>query len=108
MNNNEFDMEESQRRLMELMVSRTLKKHGISKGKFNLSEEERDKLRSTIELLQKQSAALMGNRNTITEADVNPGTNMYNVRDTESDESLEQEAFSELNLAQRRKNRRLE
>lgn len=83
MDNNQYDMEESQRRLMELMVSRTLKKHGISKGKFNLSEEEREKLKSTIELLQKQSAALLGNRNTITESDVNPRTNLYDVKNDE-------------------------
>lgn len=33
MGNNDFNLDESQKRLMELLVSRTLRKHGFKKEK---------------------------------------------------------------------------
>jgi spore coat protein W len=108
--NHEFDMEESHRRLMELMVSRTLKKHGIKSGKSNLSDNEKEKLKSTIQFLQKQSSELLGKSNTITEDDVNQTTKMYEGEETESNDATGSESYSKVNSAKRkrRKNRRID
>ncbi|RFU66735.1 hypothetical protein D0466_01090 [Peribacillus glennii] len=104
------DMEETQKKMMELLVSRTLRKHGVKKGKANLTEEEKEHLRSTIELLRKQVNEFTGKTN-VTEHDVNPHTNVYedNRTEPEIEPEIEQPKAPRINrLAQRRKNRRLE
>lgn len=75
--NNDFNLEESQKRLMELLVSRTLKKHGINKGEHHLSDKEKQNLKETIQHLQKQSELLINKEKNITEHDVHPATNTY-------------------------------
>lgn len=75
--NNDFNLEESQKRLMELLVSRTLKKYGAGKGAHNLSDKEKNNLKETIKHLQKQTELLMNKEKNITERDVDPLTNTY-------------------------------
>ncbi|MDQ0217458.1 hypothetical protein ELQ35_07025 [Peribacillus cavernae] len=110
MSDKHFDMEESQRKLMELLVSRTLRKHGVKNGKTSdLSDKEKNNLKSTIDFLQKQSEEFFGKTNKITEDDVNPLTNVYEGNDDELVESPEKTThINKLNLAIKRKNRRLE
>ena len=79
MSNNEFNMDESQKRLMELLVSRTLRKHGVKKDKVDLSDKERSHLKETIQFLQKQSEMLINQEKSITENDVNPVTNSHHT-----------------------------
>ena len=78
--NQDFNLEESQKRLMELLVSRTLKKHGVNKGENCLSEKEKQNLKETIQLLQQQSELLLNAEKKITESDVDPVTNTYVVK----------------------------
>lgn len=78
--NQDFNLEESQKRLMELLVSRTLKKHGVNTGENKLSEKEKQNLRETIQHLQKQSELLLNAEKHITERDVDPVTNTYVVK----------------------------
>lgn len=106
MDNQGFDMEETQKRMMELLVSRTLRKHGVKKGKADLSENEKEQLKSTIELLRKQVNQFTG-KTTVTEDDVNPITNVYEEEKTEPEAELPKPPRIN-RLAQRRKNRRLE
>ncbi|AXN40229.1 hypothetical protein ACFWDG_15935 [Peribacillus sp. NPDC060186] len=80
MSNNEFNLEESQKRLMELLVSRTLRKNGFKKEKVDLSEKERNNLKETIRYLQEQSQILINQEKKITENDVNPVTNSYQTK----------------------------
>ncbi|PEJ36829.1 hypothetical protein CN689_03010 [Peribacillus butanolivorans] len=80
MSNNEFNLEESQKRLMELLVSRTLRKNGFNKEKVDLSEKERNNLKETIRYLQEQSQILINQEKKITENDVNPVTNSYQTK----------------------------
>lgn len=75
--NQDFNLEESQKRLMELLVSRTLKKHGVNKGENKLSDKEKQNLRETIQHLQKQSELLINAEKQVTERDVDPVTNTY-------------------------------
>ena len=77
MDNNGFNMEESQKRLMELLVSRTMKKHGVRKDKVELTEKEKSHLKETIRYLQEQTQLLMEKENHVTEHDVDPATNSY-------------------------------
>jgi spore coat protein W len=81
--NQDFNLEESQKRLMELLVSRTLKKYGVNKGAIGLSEKEKQNLRETVELLKKQSELLINQEKHITESDVDPVTNTYSVQHEE-------------------------
>ncbi|PLT33905.1 hypothetical protein [Bacillus sp. V5-8f] len=102
------EMEEAQKRMMELLVSRTLRKHGVQKGKANLTEAEKENLRNTIELLRKQVNAFTGKTN-VTEHDVNPETNVYEEDKTQPEQEEAPPKAPRINrLAQRRKNRRLE
>ena len=78
--NQDFNLEESQKRLMELLVSRTLKKHGVNKGENSLSEKEKQNLKETIQLLQQQSELLINAEKKITESDVDPVTNTYVIK----------------------------
>ena len=71
--NQDFNLEESQKRLMELLVSRTLKKHGVNKGDNSLCEKEKQNLKETIQLLQQQSELLLNAEKHVTERDVDPG-----------------------------------
>ncbi|KON68193.1 hypothetical protein ACFY5J_10005 [Peribacillus butanolivorans] len=80
MSNNEFNLEESQKRLMELLVSRTMRKHGFKKDKVDLSEKEKNNLKETIRYLQEQSQILINQEKKITENDVNPVTNSYQTK----------------------------
>ena len=57
--NQDFNLEEAQKRLMELLVSRTLKKHGVNKGENNLCEKEKQNLREAIQHLQQQTELLL-------------------------------------------------
>lgn len=75
--NNDFNLEESQKKLMELLVSRTLKKHGVKKGEHDLSDKEKQNLKEMIEHLKRQSELLMNKEKHITEHDVDPITNTY-------------------------------
>ncbi|MGG3494694.1 hypothetical protein ABES08_02480 [Peribacillus simplex] len=84
MGNNEFNLEESQRRLMELLVSRTMRKHGFKKEKVDLTEKERNNLRETIRYLQEQSQKIINQDKNITEKDVNPITNSIHNKFTDS------------------------
>ncbi|MFD0048897.1 hypothetical protein ACFVHQ_06125 [Actinomycetes bacterium NPDC127524] len=77
MNEKDFNVADSQKALMELLVSRTLRKHGVQKGKHDLSEKEKANLKETVKYLQEQSNKLMQSENSITEKDVNPRTNIY-------------------------------
>ncbi len=78
--NQDFNLEESQKRLMELLVGRTLKKHGVNKGENSLSEKEKQNLKETIQLLQQQSELLINAEKKITESDVDPVTNTYVIK----------------------------
>ena len=78
--NQDFNLEESQKRLMELLVSRTLKKHGVNKGENQLSDKEKQNLKETIQHLQKQSELLINAEKNVTERDVDPVTNTYVVK----------------------------
>ena len=78
--NQDFNLEESQKRLMELLVGRTLKKHGVNKGENTLSEKEKQNLKETIQLLQQQSELLINAEKKITESDVDPVTNTYVIK----------------------------
>ena len=78
--NQDFNLEESQKRLMELLVCRTLKKHGVNKGENSLSEKEKQNLKETIQLLQQQSELLINAEKKITESDVDPVTNTYVIK----------------------------
>lgn len=78
--NQDFNLEESQKRLMELLVSRTLKKHGVNKGENKLSDREKVNLKETIEHLKQQSELLINAEKNITERDVDPVTNTYVVK----------------------------
>ncbi|WP_285767553.1 hypothetical protein [Peribacillus sp. SI8-4] len=83
MGNNEFNLEESQKRLMELLVSRTMRKHGFKKEHVDLTEKERNNLRETIRYLQEQSQILINQGKNITEHDVNPITNSIHNKFTD-------------------------
>ncbi|MGE7183240.1 hypothetical protein ACQKKK_04390 [Peribacillus sp. NPDC006672] len=84
MGNNEFNLEESQKRLMELLVSRTMRKHGFKKEKVDLTEKERNNLKETIRYLQEQSQKIINQEKNITEKDVNPITNSIHNKFTDS------------------------
>ncbi|RRN72492.1 hypothetical protein EI200_07915 [Peribacillus simplex] len=84
MGNNEFNLEESQKRLMELLVSRTMRKHGFKKEKVDLTEKERNNLKETIRYLQEQSQKIINQDKNITEKDVNPITNSIHNKFTDS------------------------
>lgn len=73
----ELNLDDSHKKLMELLVSRTLRKYGFKKDSIDLSEKEKKNLKETVELLQKQSQSFINNQNQITEEDVNPITNVY-------------------------------
>ncbi|MEH6947567.1 hypothetical protein V7068_10945 [Bacillus sp. JJ634] len=79
--NNDFNLDESQKRLMELLVSRTLNKYGVKRGSQNLSEREKENLKATIQSLQKQADLLINSQKSVTEKDVNPVTNTYEIKD---------------------------
>ncbi|RID83615.1 hypothetical protein D1953_14995 [Peribacillus asahii] len=79
--NDDFNLDESQKRLMELLVSRTLNKYGVKRGSHNLSEREKENLRATIQSLQKQADLLINSQKSVTEKDVNPVTNTYEIKD---------------------------
>ena len=79
MSDHDLNMEETQRHLMHLLVSKTLKKHGIKKGEVKLSDTEKEHLRQTISYLQAQYRTLIQQKVNITEEDVNPVTNVYDV-----------------------------
>lgn len=70
-------MEESQKELMKLLVSSTLRKHGIKKENVNLTDQEKAQLKKTILHLQEQYKKLSEEHTSITETDVNPATNVY-------------------------------
>ncbi|WP_409304691.1 hypothetical protein [Peribacillus sp. SCS-155] len=74
MTENKFDVDQSHQKLMELLVSRTLRKHGIKKGKATLSNDEKDKLKNTIQYLQMQSQKLL-----------NPAGNAASIANTQAD-----------------------
>ena len=78
--NQEFNLEDSQKRLMELLVSRTLKKYGANKEAVNLSDKEKENLRETIKQLQQQAALLTNKEQHITEKDVDPETNTIVIK----------------------------
>ncbi|MFE4703814.1 hypothetical protein [Peribacillus simplex] len=84
MGNNEFNLEESQKRLMELLVSRTMRKHGFKKENVDLTEKERNNLKETIRYLQEQSQKIINQEKNITENDVNPVTNSIHNKFTDS------------------------
>ncbi|MFY0779984.1 hypothetical protein AB1K18_06715 [Peribacillus simplex] len=84
MGNNEFNLEESQKRLMELLVSRTMRKHGFKKGNIDLTEKEKNNLKETILYLQEQSQKIINQEKNITENDVNPVTNTIHNKFTDS------------------------
>ncbi|MFJ7976125.1 hypothetical protein JNUCC23_06905 [Peribacillus sp. JNUCC 23] len=77
MSEKELNLGDSHKKLMELLVSRTLRKNGFNKESIDLSEREKKNLKETIELLQKQSQSFIDQQNNITEQDVNPITNVY-------------------------------
>ena len=77
MSEKELNLGDSHKKLMELLVSRTLRKNGFKKESIDLSEREKKNLKETIELLQKQSQSFIDKQNNITEQDVNPITNVY-------------------------------
>ncbi|MFB5282467.1 hypothetical protein [Peribacillus sp. Hz7] len=79
--NDDFNLDESQKRLMELLVSRTLNKYGVKRGSQNLSEREKENLKATIQSLQKQADLLINSQKSVTENDVNPVTNTYEIKD---------------------------
>ncbi|MFD9624674.1 hypothetical protein [Peribacillus muralis] len=87
MGNNEFNLEESQKRLMELLVSRTMRKHGFKKEHVDLTDKERNNLKETIRYLQEQSQILINQEKNITEHDVNPVTNSIHNKFTDSKNS---------------------
>lgn len=117
MDPNGFGMEETQKKMMQLLVSRTLRKHGVKKGRTDLSEEEKENLRSTIDLLRKQVNQFTG-KTSVTEDDVNPITSVYEKDGNPMTSGYEEEKAEPVSeeakpprinrLAQRRKNRRLE
>ena len=84
MGNNEFNLEESQKRLMELLVSRTMRKHGFKKENVDLTEKERNNLKETVRYLQEQSQKIINQEKNITEHDVNPVTNSIHNKFTDS------------------------
>ncbi|MEY9865925.1 hypothetical protein ACDZ29_17010 [Peribacillus sp. RS7] len=84
MGNNEFNLEESQKRLMELLVSRTMRKHGFKKGNVDLTEKEKNNLKETVRYLQEQSQKIINQEKNITEHDVNPVTNTIHNKFTDS------------------------
>lgn len=84
MGNNEFNLEESQKRLMELLVSRTMRKHGFKKGNIDLTEKEKNNLKETVRYLQEQSQKIINQEKNITEHDVNPVTNTIHNKFTDS------------------------
>jgi spore coat protein W len=73
----DLNFEESQKRLMEVLVSRTLRKYGMKKGATELSEEEKNTLKETVQFLQEQTKQFIEQQNSITEKDVDPVTNVY-------------------------------
>ncbi|MEE3951160.1 hypothetical protein [Peribacillus frigoritolerans] len=84
MGNNDFNLDESQKRLMELLVSRTLRKHGFKKEKVDLTEKERNNLKETVRYLQEQSLKIINQEKNITEHDVNPVTNSIHNKFTDA------------------------
>ena len=84
MGNNDFNLDESQKRLMELLVSRTFRKHGFKKEKVDLTEKERNNLKETVRYLQEQSLKIINQEKNITEHDVNPVTNSIHNKFTDS------------------------
>ncbi|MDM5357670.1 hypothetical protein [Peribacillus sp. ACCC06369] len=84
MGNNEFNLEESQKRLMELLVSRTMRKNGFKKGNVDLTEKEKNNLKETVRYLQEQSQKIINQEKNITEHDVNPVTNTIHNKFTDS------------------------
>lgn len=84
MGNNDFNLDESQKRLMELLVSRTLRKHGFKKEKVDLTAKERTNLKETVRYLQEQSLKIINQEKNITEHDVNPVTNSIHNKFTDS------------------------
>lgn len=69
---------------MELLVSRTMRKHGFKKDKVDLTERERNNLKETIRYLQEQSQKIINQEKNITEHDVNPVTNSIHNKFTDS------------------------
>ncbi|MBR8644205.1 hypothetical protein KEH51_04910 [[Brevibacterium] frigoritolerans] len=69
---------------MELLVSRTLRKHGFKKEKVDLTEKERNNLKETVRYLQEQSLKIINQEKNITEHDVNPVTNSIHNKFTDS------------------------
>ncbi|MET1177681.1 hypothetical protein ABG775_06855 [Peribacillus simplex] len=84
MGNNDFNLEESQKRLMELLVSRTMRKYGFKREKVDLTEREKNNLKETIRHLQEQSQKIINQEKNITEHDVNPVTNSIHNKFTDS------------------------
>ena len=78
--NQDFNLEETQKRLMELLVSRTLKKYGANKETLDLSDKEKQNLKELVQHLQQQSELIVNKEKNITEHDVNPLTNTYVVK----------------------------
>jgi spore coat protein W len=116
MTENKFEMDQSQQKLMELLVSRTMRKHGVKTGRTNLSEKEKEKLKSTLEFLQMQANKVLNNNKQVTEEDPTTQLTKMSASNVNKEETTaaEEQATKEprpnkLNLARRRrKNKHLE
>lgn len=75
--NQDFNLEESQKLLMQLLVSRTLKKHNVNTEELNLSDKEKQNLKDMVQHFQQEFEHLMNKEIKITENDIDPRTNTY-------------------------------
>ncbi|WP_409290001.1 hypothetical protein [Peribacillus sp. SCS-37] len=65
--------DEAQSRLMELLVSNTLKKYGAQPNSIRLSDDEKKELRKTVKKLKKQADKFLSNlHKSVTENDAGP------------------------------------
>ena len=58
---NHFDFQETHRKLAEMLVEKTLKKHGVMLDPTNISAKERQTILQTVQQLQAQAQRFLDN-----------------------------------------------
>lgn len=71
------NLQDSQQRLMNMLVRNILNKNGVQANTRNLTNSQKQELRNTIRRLQQQTQQFLNNMQTnVTENDANPETGM--------------------------------
>ncbi|WP_099354174.1 hypothetical protein [Fredinandcohnia onubensis] len=71
------NLQESQQKLMEILVKNVFRKHGIKPKSNTLTSQQRQEIRNTMQKLQKQTQHFLENaQKNVTENDVNTQTHL--------------------------------